>query len=211
MTPTEIDRLELELSKATHYLEYGSGASTKRALAHQQLRSIVSVESDPQYAKDALLPEEEVKEAMSSGRLKFYFPNIGPTVEWGVPGDLSHQHQWPLYAMCPYEHSSAPDLILIDGRFRVACGLMVALKHLSSTVLVHDYDRPQYKILEEFFELEAMAERLAVLRVKSSFCESRARSLLKLYSYAPEDVCQSRYSRLRRRLKSVLRRDLKNA
>ena len=53
-----------------------------------------------------------------------------------------------------------PDLILIDGRFRVACALKAikSLKHQDNwVIIVDDYlGREEYKIIEEFSNLDVV-------------------------------------------------------
>ena len=61
-----------------------------------------------------------------------------------------------------------PDLILIDGRFRIACCLNI-LKHIQKKslkvlILLDDYEkRESYKILNKFFKIKSIG-RMAVLK-----------------------------------------------
>ena len=52
-----------------------------------------------------------------------------------------------------YKPEYNADIIFIDGRFRVACGLDVFHKIRADTlVLIHDYnDRPHFHILENYY------------------------------------------------------------
>ena len=57
-------------------------------------------------------------------------------------------------------------MILIDGRFRVACALNV-LKHINrdTYVYIHDFtDRPKYHVLLNYYEIVDKADRLVKLR-----------------------------------------------
>ncbi|NQW69737.1 MAG: hypothetical protein HQ457_05090 [Betaproteobacteria bacterium] len=59
-----------------------------------------------------------------------------------------------------------PDLILIDGRFRVACALKV-VKYMHNqanfSLLVDDYvDRSHYVEIERFAKLEKLVGRMAI-------------------------------------------------
>jgi hypothetical protein len=60
----------------------------------------------------------------------------------------------------------APDLILVDGRFRVACALkcIQALKNSYDMMLVDDYSRSEYRVIETFAKLDRMCGRMAVFR-----------------------------------------------
>ena len=61
-----------------------------------------------------------------------------------------------------------PDLILIDGRFRIACCLNI-LKHIQKKslkvlILLDDYEkRESYKVLNKFFKIKSIG-RMAILK-----------------------------------------------
>ena len=45
------------------------------------------------------------------------------------------------------------DVILIDGRFRVACALDIFNKIKEDTIiLIHEFFRPQYLIIEKYYD-----------------------------------------------------------
>ena len=119
------------------------------------------------YRIRAVYPESRChQKALQTSRLRFLVPDIGQTGDWGVPENSDSMHLWPNYALCPFLHGSVlPDLVLIDGRFRVACSLVVAMQAPSTTILVHDYTlRPAYKILEAFLTIEKTIDTLVMLR-----------------------------------------------
>ena len=77
-----------------------------------------------------------------------------------------------------------PDLIMVDGRFRVACAL-TCLKYMmespDTVLLVDDYrNRPNFQVIEEFASLEGMAGRMGIFRVKP-FAEDQLRASLSQY------------------------------
>lgn len=198
MTHKETARLDDELSRGASYLEYGAGGSTLRALRHENLVRLVSVESDPDFVTRRFRCRPDVEAAVASGRLTFCLPDLGPTGHWGAPSDSARRADWPHYAQCPYENSAARDLILVDGRFRVACGILAALSAPDATVLVHDYDRSEYHVLERFLDVVERVDNLLVARAQSEFSERHARRLLKRYAYLPWDVPMPLHERLMR-------------
>ncbi len=210
MSNQEIAFFTEEISLSTSYLEYGSGGSTKLAVRQASVRKITSVESDPGFLDSAVLPDSEVQKAILDSRLSFLVPDIGPTGEWGIPKDSTAIHLWPNYALCPYLHGSiTPDLILVDGRFRVACCLVAALQAPAATVLVHDYTiRRHYHILENYFEIEKQVDTLVKFRRLQNFNARSARNLLKKYLYSPCDDRQTPHARFFRFLSNA-RRSLK--
>jgi hypothetical protein len=177
------------LETSRHYLEYGSGESTRKAVLQSKLLSITSVESSAHYLEESLLGEDAIFVAHQSGRLKFLLPDLGPLGEWGRPINSDKMHLWPNYALCPYRQGFRPDLVLIDGRFRVACALVSLLEGtLETTLLIHDYmNRKQYHVLEEFIQIEKIVDTLVACHRRADIDEDRARRLLKEYLYAPDD------------------------
>ena len=70
----------------------------------------------------------------------------------GYPGNCTNINDWKKYIQA-YKKEYNADIILIDGRFRVACALDIFPKIRSDTaVLIHDYEtRNQYHILEKYY------------------------------------------------------------
>ena len=203
MTPAEWAVLKRVLSSSVRFLEYGCGDSTRLAVGCDNIRSIISVESDPAFVDSTLRTHAEIRQAEASGRLEFRIADIGPTVEWGKPGDDSKRHLWPAYALAPYRHGYIPDTVLIDGRFRVACGLLAALQcPPTATILIHDYaNRFLYFILEDFLDVVELADKMAICHPKSFFNRKRANRLLQAYLYEPRDADPRSFGRLRRYLR----------
>lgn len=200
MTDREIAFFTDALNVSTNYLEYGAGGSTKLAARIKSVQSIVSVESDQTFLDVEVLADSEIQQAILDSRLNALPIDIGPTGEWGRPIDSSKSHLWPNYALSPYQQGRPlPDLILVDGIFRVACCLTAALEAPDATLLVHDYTlRPDYKILEEFFTIEEVVDTLAKLKPADHFDAKYAESLLRKYLYQPRDKPQTIRLKIRR-------------
>lgn len=156
MPEQEAMALAEEYSKAECILEFGSGGST--ALASRMGKKVFSVESDRAWA-DRIAKETSAV---------VHHVDIGPTKGHGHPKDRSMQHKWPDYPISVWERADfvEPDLILIDGRFRVACFLVALLKIKRETlILFDDFEREQYKIVKNFFKPK-QEKRLAIFEVK---------------------------------------------
>ena len=157
-------------------LEYGSGGSTAMA-AGMPGKVIWSVESDRAWM-DGLAdwfaanpPEAE---------LHLCHGDVGPTGAWGRPRGLKSYPKFHHYPLGVWEENgfTQPDTVLIDGRFRAACFLAVALQTKAPvTVYFDDYvGRPSYHEVERFgppveivgrmarFELQPQPLRPADLR-----------------------------------------------
>jgi hypothetical protein len=189
MSEKERVLLEGSLVKSTHYLEYGSGGSTLLACSVLCIRKIHSVESDSDFIND-LSENNSITEGLKNKRLEFFYVDIGKTGKWGMPVDKKHMHLWPLYPLKPFNAGSKTsyDLVFIDGRFRVACALAVALENPSCTVLIHDYfKRPQYWILEKFYEIESRADTMVKFRIKKNIDPDLLAKLFCKFCYMPSD------------------------
>ena len=150
------------------YLEYGAGASS---LAASELsRQFVTVESDRYFLK-------VVQDACSSQCLDtgqdlgvFIHADIGLTGTWGKPlfPSIPRPNKWNSYPYAPWVslgEDFRSDLILVDGRFRVACALTVAVQqqHSSWLLMFDDYtERREYWGTEEFLRLKERCGRMAI-------------------------------------------------
>ncbi|RXK52917.1 hypothetical protein ESB00_14490 [Oleiharenicola lentus] len=192
MTTKEVALLQRYLLKADSYLEYGSGRSTALASSISSIRHIVSVESDVKFVEEHVAIHPEVKQAIADDRLRFDFVNIGPTGLWGHPTDKSKRHMWPSYPLgCLQERRW--NLVLVDGRFRVACCLAAALElPPESIILLHDFYRPEYHFVLKFMEQVTREDNLVQLRLRANANRAAVQSAIGNYQYIPGDCTKSR-------------------
>lgn len=121
------------------YFEFGSGGSTNVA-SYYKLK-VYSVESDILWHNK--LKKNKIKANYLTVNLK--------TNLWGYPGKDTTIEDWKRYFQA-YKSKYMADIIFIDGRFRVICGLDIFPKIRNDTlVLVHDYNRDTYHILEKYY------------------------------------------------------------
>jgi len=183
-TPYFIERL----SAATLYLEYGSGGSS--ILASQLGKKFVSVDSDPYFIESV---EKKIAKLGVTSCGTFIHANLGLTEAWGAPvctrPTVKRLASWKSYFTAPWNELSerfSPDLILVDGRFRVACALTTILNLAQKDrweLLVDDYHgRPHYRAIEEFANLERMVGRMAVFKPKASIDLEALNKSLRVYA-----------------------------
>ena len=116
---------------------------------------------------------------VARGSAAIIHADIGPVGEWGRPYDRSSIGLWPRYVAKPWaewaRRGSLPDLVYVDGRFRVACILSVALafrdrgsREVGPKVLIHDVSdaRPGYRRVYDAYEEVEGAGTLRLLAVK---------------------------------------------
>lgn len=155
------------------YFEFGTGASTR--LAQQAGCRVMAVESDPRWL--AALRDNLTE----SSTVELFYADIGIVGAWGYPlfrfpspSRLAKWRTYTLIAESAIERTGQfPDLVLIDGRFRLACALSVAAlaskRGESTTILFDDYiGRPAYHPVERFLGPPAITlDRAAVFYIKS--------------------------------------------
>ena len=129
MTERELELLEARLRACRRYLEFGSGNSTRLAASMEHIEAIDSVESSREFVDEHLRCDPALTAAEQAGRLRIHTVDIGASKAWGTPVGKAKRHLWPCYPLAVFAEHRQWDLVLVDGRFRVACGL-AALLHL---------------------------------------------------------------------------------
>ena len=161
---------EKYIHKATNYFEYGSGGSTLSAEKLENIKKIYTVESDIQWFK--LLK----KKFKNSNKIKFLFIDLqSEPNDWGNPGKNSNQKDWINYSSqfgnLSDKEKKDIDLILIDGRFRVACCLKCFNGMDPNCLIIFDdfLNRPKYHEILNYFDIidYTRNNRMVVLRKKN--------------------------------------------
>jgi len=180
-----------QLERARNYLEYGSGGAS--VLANRLVNTLVSVDCDANRISDV---RRKLAEQGRRAMARFIHVNIGLTVDTGMPvftkPTRRRVRRWEDYPTAPWRYfrsiGQQPDLILVDGRFRVACVLesLLSLSPLSEAqILVDDYeDRPHYQVVERFADFELVG-RMAVLRPRRLLDRIQVRRLVRQYCADP--------------------------
>lgn len=157
-----------QLGGAKRYLEYGTGGSTYQAARVGV--DFIAVDTDP-YFLDAVRTKIQDAGLAKPGQV-FRHADIGRTGTWGRPrGKINDARRQSFHRASdpPPEcvEGLLPDLVLIDGRFRVACAFKV-FNMLNAqtgwTVVVDDYtQRPQYREIEDYADVKLVG-RMAVIQ-----------------------------------------------
>jgi hypothetical protein len=96
------------------YGEYGVGRSTKWLFQNTDAQ-VHSVDSDARWVKSVR------QECQHSDRLHLQYCDVGPVGDWGWPLDDTGRDNYAHYTNAWWYEGIKPDLVLIDGRFRVCC------------------------------------------------------------------------------------------
>jgi hypothetical protein len=130
------------LTKDTIYFETGSGCSS--IIAKYYAKKTYAVEGSIKYYKIG------IKNGL---RNNIIFKDLKPDIlDWSFPGKKSNMNDWKNYFQS-YKKEYNADVILIDGRFKVATAMDIFDKIRDDTiVLLHEYfERPSYFILEHYY------------------------------------------------------------
>lgn len=162
MPDVAVSALSERLKSAKCYLEYGSGGSTVLA-ADLDVPRIISVDTNAEWF-------DKVRASIGAGyggELETFYVDIGPTKKWGYPASNSSFQKWPKYFFEPWRHirdsGLTPDLVLIDGRFRVSCFLAsLVYAEVGTTLLFDDYtNRKHYHAVERLLKPINHYDRMA--------------------------------------------------
>ncbi|MDB5382164.1 MAG: hypothetical protein JWO26_1796 [Rhodospirillales bacterium] len=176
------------------YLEFGLGGSTLKAVRSATPR-VVAVDSDAGWVA-GVSQHPEIAAGLEAGRVSIVHAAIGPLSGWGRPADRSQIHHWPRYVSLPWkacrEQGFRPDLIFIDGRFRVACAISAAIMGLGDPawrervrLVLHDYVGRQnkYRAILEFCAIEQAEDSMIVLSLKPDIDPNHAMTSLLTYQF----------------------------
>jgi hypothetical protein len=169
--PAALDYFASRLERSTLYVEYGAGGSTIQAARLK--RNFITVESDQTFLKAIKC---KIKRDFGEARGLLVHANVGITEKFGEPFIKRKTEKrllrWQGYAAAPWqfvEPNELPDLILVDGRFRVSCVLysIKQMRNYDYEILFDDYfSRPHYRVTERFTRIHSTLGRMAILKPK---------------------------------------------
>jgi hypothetical protein len=148
------------LPEARTYGEYGCGSSTFW-VAKNMSCNILSVDSSLEWV-------QKVQHAvMGRENIVVHHANVGNVGHLGRPIDYSCADNFPEYTDWIWEQKHKPDVVLIDGRFRVCCFLTSLLRAETGTkIIFDDYEnRNHYHVVERFIKPVSLETRQALFIV----------------------------------------------
>ncbi|MBY5967883.1 tetratricopeptide repeat protein [Halomonas denitrificans] len=183
MTVSEQQLFLDALRKTQRYFEFGSGGST--IWATREGISVHGVESDANWV-------QALREACGE-TCKVRSVDIGSTREWGFPVDTRPDERFEAYSLAIHDMADAFDLILIDGRFRVACTLQSIIHTIQNAdrprdtrLFLHDFwDRPHYHSVLEFLEEEKRVDTAGIFRIKEGLSLDRLEQQWHVFKHDP--------------------------
>ena len=116
-------------------------------------------------------------------RLNLDWVDVGNVGQWGYPVSYSKRKFFYNYANNFYKLDKKPDLVLIDGRFRVFC-FLTTIKNapIGTKIVFDDYtNRPLYHVVEEFSPVLDKCGRQALFEVSEIAKEKVSEDLIKSF------------------------------
>lgn len=168
------------LDKATHYMEFGSGGSTYQASIRPNIKSITVVESDLEWIN-------KLQTKIIHPSIQYNYIDIQAVKNnWGYPGKSCSLEDMKKYS----DIKSRPDtdLVLIDGRFRVACCLKLFEQLGESSVIAFDdfLNRKYYHIVLDYYDIVEQTTNNSLVILQKKHCIGPSIDLISKY----ESVCQ---------------------
>ena len=159
------------------YFEYGVGDSTIWALENTSSR-IISVDTDKKWIN-------KVDISKNKKRIDINWINLGEIENWGRPKNYEYRNHFIDYISNVWTFNLKADVILIDGRFRVASFLFSLMNAKKGSVIIFDdyMNRPHYHVVEEVLEVSENFGRQAVFKVPKVFNKLLAEELLQRFIY----------------------------
>lgn len=167
------------LDKINVYFEYGSGGSTYQASIRKNIKTIYSVESDIKWfnkLKKIISKSKTKLKSKTKSNVNYLFNEMDAEHNWGRPGKNATNKQKKKYSgkikKLDKKEQKKIDLVLIDGRFRVACCLKCYNVIKDNCLIAFDdfFKRPQYYIVLRYFDIieKTKDNRMVILKKKKN-------------------------------------------
>ena len=165
------------LKKCNIYFEYGVGKSTAWVLENTSSR-IISVDTDKKWIN-------KVDISKNKKRIDINWINLGEIENWGRPKNYEYRKHFIDYISNVWTFNLKADVILIDGRFRVASFLFSLISAKEGSIIIFDdyMDRSHYHVVEEILEVYKKCGRQFFFKVPKVFNKHLAEELLQKFMY----------------------------
>jgi len=159
------------------YFEYGVGKSTSYVIKNTKAK-IIAVDTDKSWI-------ESIDISKRRKDIKLNWVNLGELENWGRPKTYSYRNNFIDYIGAVWHFNLKADVILIDGRFRVACFIYSLLNAEEGSVIIFDdyINRSFYHVVEEIVPRFDECGRQAVFKVPKQFNINLAKKLLDKFIY----------------------------
>tara|TARA_Y100000310_G_C20593484_1_gene769305 strand:+ start:161 stop:778 length:618 start_codon:yes stop_codon:yes gene_type:complete len=181
MSIKELKEFSSRIIKSKEYFEYGLGGSTLYAFDFSDAK-ISGVDTSKEWIKDVSteiekslmydLINDKTRKINNDIRADLRHIDLGPVGKWGRVKNWKKddQQKFYKYSKSIFDFETNPDLIFIDGRWRVACAAQAVLfsldKNISPIIMLHDAERKQYAPVWDILEPIKRVDRLQLFKLK---------------------------------------------
>ena len=153
-----VDFLLKYIKKAKNYFEFGAGDYSTVLAANSNLENVYSVETDKTWHTKV----KENKDIKDGNLDKVHFLEDGymavKSLSCGHPDFSTDLNDWIKYSRAfnnlGTDIQKSIDLVLVDGRFRVACALNIhSVIRDDTIVLFDDFQREAYQVVLDYYEV----------------------------------------------------------
>lgn len=165
-------------ARAKVYGEYGVGQSTNWVYANTTAR-ILAVDTSKRWI-DCVIADKAV-----NSRIHATWVDLGELGDWGRPTSYEKHENFDRYVNSIWSEPEKPDVVLVDGRFRVSCFLHSLLHSAPGTAIFFDdyCNRPHYHIVEELLRPTQTCGRQALFSTPHELDRARVARLAKSFLY----------------------------
>jgi len=208
MSGPEIALLMRYISKANFYFEFGCGGSTKLVSFYGPPEIYIhSLDSNRDWLL-SVANSSFVRTKIEQKKISLQLINLGAIGDWGYPSVVIPQHHifppiksgmntgavalppvpqelrgvFATYPNAIRNITSTINVVLVDGRFRVACVINAVLAQPNAVILVHDFLEPGhhqfYNVLLDVMYIQESADTLVRLRRKADATDEILQAVL---------------------------------
>lgn len=163
---------------AKSYVEYGCGSSTIW-MAENTDAKICAVDTSADWAERT---NQNLKQKLDCAVTHI---DLGPIGAWGRPAGYTQCDKFQNYFFNVWDNAPDADMVLIDGRFRVAsfCASVIRAKP-GTLILFDDYtNRPYYHLVETILPPTEFCGRQALFKITDKADKQTASNLLEKFEY----------------------------
>jgi len=188
MTTNDVAFLMKELSIVkSAYFEFGMGTQTLMSceFARKYNFNLYAVHSSGDTV-DELASTPCLKQLVEDGQANLLKIDIGKTGKYGLPlNSTDSRENFYRYSDAINHVRKEVDLILVDGRFRIASILKSLIKFPNARILLHDYYEPYhyrvYSPVRHYAYVMESADTFARLRRKEEITDEMIQQNLPIY------------------------------
>lgn len=170
------------IQKTDYYGEYGVGKSTIWVVNNTHVKRIFAVDTSKDWIEKVQSKVDHKDTLMTE------WVDLGKLAKWGRPVDYSKRENILNYVKSIWKYEQKPQLVLIDGRFRVACFLYSLATGAPNTKIIFDdyMDRPYYHLVEEFVKPIKICGRQCMFIVPKELDKDKVMNLMYQFLFVME-------------------------